>query len=633
MPSGGTHLSVDIASGDIAAMLWRRDTLVPVLLDGQPTMPHGIWYDPDHQQPYVGTAAQTAAAAHPDRYLPDPLQRLGAGTLDGHPDPADVAATLLQHVAAQAGAQAGDPVTALTLVIPPAWGPRRRDLLTDAASRAGLPAPVMVTAPAALAATGDPPPAGSCVLVCQTDIHPPCLTVLQTGDTGYRELATTTPATTDLDQTLAEQTLTGTADPTLLQRLTQPTTPEDQHAARAYRQSVRHARNLLAHQDRAPVLLPHPHPPTVVTRDDLHAAAQPLTKQVAAAVVDVLDTADVALTQLAAVIVRQDTDLPGLVDAIAATVGGQPTVITGQPYAAATGALRLTSGRGHNAPTAAAAQLPRTRVRISDLAATAIIAACSIALLVQATLTATEYPTDVRTSRPQLGAAGTLALLAGYAVAHLAPTNWLTTPDPGTETSTGALIRRAYLGAAFLGTITAALYGLAVGAHFGYWVYGPFLRWILIPGLPLAGCAVLIALTAPRINADGLTDWLRRTRPPVLPIALATAGMLLIQSGLTYTAPANLTNSPALVSTIGAALLGIATAWIATTSRLLRIATATVLGLGYAIVVTWLTSQTMIIGFLIVTTWWALRLTAHTLRLAFPTTGDALRRLIRNATR
>ncbi|WP_422733077.1 hypothetical protein ACN26Y_17985 [Micromonospora sp. WMMD558] len=274
------------------------------------------------------------------------------------------------------------------------------------------------------------------------------------------------------------------------------------------------------------------------------------------------------------------------------------------------------------------------RLRVRDLTSATVLTACSLALLLQAVLTADITTVEfriigVRTSLPQLGAAGALAMLTAFAVAHLAPTTWLagtpTTSAP--EPATGTLIRRGYLAAAVAGAVAAALYGLATGTSVGY-DYSPYLKWTLGAALPLAACATVIAATAPRIPATDLPTWLERTRPAVVHAAIATVGIYLMRAALTISPPVDWTGMPGLIGSAGAALLGIATALTASRSRTIRTITAPGLAIGYAIVFTSNTSSALIVGYLFTLTWWGIQLTAHTLRLAFPTAGQALRHFI-----
>ncbi|MEU4482534.1 hypothetical protein AB0F68_31415 [Micromonospora sp. NPDC023966] len=635
MPNGGIQLSIDLNSAAIAATIDRHGARIPVMLDGRLAMPHGVALDSTGNIHIGVPAAAQPSEGH--QFVSDPLELLGRPAADQPVDGVQLLAAQLWHVADQAARQAGEPITALTVTIPPNWGPRRRAQLADAAARASLPAPAMVTAPAALAAYttahGVTAPDGSCLLICQADRHPVTLTILQASPDGYRELATRSiDLACDLNQVLAQRIVdaaTSDDDPLRAEITLSP----QYRDSFALLESVRQARQLLTAQGRAPVLLPAPRKPTVITHDDVAIAAQPLLDRVHDAVQETLDAADIDSQHLSGVILRQAEAVPGLQDRLTTATGLTPAVLADQFHALAEGALTLTAPHQHT-PTAANTHLPRVRLRIRDLTSALLLGACSLTLLLQAIFTADITTTflrvvGVRTSLPQLGAAGALAMLTAFAVAHLAPTTWLAgTPSTATlEPATGGLIRRGYLAAAVGGAVTAGLYGLATGTSVRF-DYSPYLRWTLSSALPLAVCAAVIAATAPRIPANTLPAWLARTRPAILHAAIATTGIYLMRAALTITPPVDLTGMPGLIGSAGAALLGVATALTASRSRTIRTVTAPGLGIGYAIVFTNDTNGALTVGYLVALTWWAVRLTGHTLRLAFPTAGEALRRLM-----
>ncbi|MET7710366.1 hypothetical protein [Micromonospora sp. NPDC005413] len=573
------------------------------------------------------------------RFVDNPADLLGrpANTADAtQPDPVDLLAAVLRHVTHHAAVHVNGPITALTVTVPPSWGPRRCGRVSEAATRAGFPPPALVTAPAALAAyatiLGVTAPEGSCVLVCQADREPATLTVLQSAADGYRELATQQiTLALGLDHLIAQHVVqTATADSDPLQAMITVPSGDQADGARALLESVRTARHLLTTQDQAPILLPAPRQPAVITRNDVTAAAQPLLDQIPGAVDGLLDAADVDKTHLAGVVLRPASGVPALTEALTAATGKTPTLID-HPHALADGALSLTTT--HQSGSAAAARLPRVRLRISDLTGALLLGACSLALLLQAVLTAyiSTYSTwvvGVRTSLPQLGTAGALVMLTAFAVAHLAPTTLLAgTPAASTpEPTTGSLIRRGYLTAAVVGAITAALYGLATGTAVKH-DYTPYLTWTLGAALPLAACATLIAATAPRIPADALPTWLAMTRPAITHAITATAGIYLMRAALTLTTPISTNTIAPIAGSIGAALVGIATALTMSRNRTIRAITAPGLAIGYALVFTIDTNSALIVGYLAALTWWSIRLTAHTLRLAFPQPGTTLRRL------
>ncbi|MFI7077179.1 hypothetical protein ACIBO1_07790 [Micromonospora sp. NPDC049903] len=623
MSSGGPQLSIDFSSPTaIAAIIGRSGARIPVLIGGRHILPAGIVVDSAGHL-YFGVdpaAAQSLPPGH--QFVSDPVSIPSTPPPPAETDTVDAVGLLsglLRHIADHATHQVSAPITSLTVTIPTSWGPRRRDLLTDAATRAGLPAPALVTAPAALTAyattLGLNAPPGTCLLTCHADQHPATLTVLQAHTDGYTELAThPIEQPHDLDQILTHHVITTatTTDDPLRASLHHPEPPPE---TAALRDAVRQARHTLATHDRAPVLLPAPRTPAVITRDDVTTAAQPLLNHIPAAVDDILDAADIGREHLAAVVVRHAGPVPGLLDTLTTATGTTAGAIE-QPHALAEGALTLTTPHHHPTNT----QLPRVRLRLTDLIAVVLLGGCSLSLLLHAV-----HSADIRTlqgrvigviiSMPHLGAAGALAALTAYAVAHLAPTTWLTEPPTAGEPTTSRLIRHAYLAAAVAGPITAALYGLAVGTAVNY-QYRPFLNWTLAWALPLATCATLIALTAPRIPTHDLPQWLTRARPPTLHAAIATTGIILMITALTQM-PMNSTGV-GLIGSTGAALIGIATGLTITRIPTIRIIAATGLAIGYALVLTWPNHGALIIGYLIALTWWAIHLTAHTLRLAFP---------------
>ncbi|KXK62673.1 hypothetical protein AWW66_07055 [Micromonospora rosaria] len=641
MPSGGARASIDLSSATIAVTVHRQGATVPILIDGRIVMPTGVAIGPTGQL-YVGldhAAARALPADH--RYVDNPTDLLGTPTHThdaAPPDPVELLAAVLRQTTFYAAHQIGQPITELTLTIPPHWGPRRRGHLDDAAHRAGLPAPTLVTAPAALTAyattLGLTVPPNSCVLVCQVDRHPATLTVLQLVGDHYRELATqqiTTPH--DLDHLIAHRVIdaaTPDDDPLRTTINHPPDAPaDDRHALL---ESVRAARHLLVEHDRAPVLLPAPRQPAVITRDDVTTATQPFLDTAAHTVKEVLDAADVDTAHLAGVIVRPAPGIPALTERLAHATGTTPGVVD-HPHALADGALALTAAH-QPGPRAAAARLPRVRLRITDLAGILALGACSLILLLQPVLTADittvdSYVVGARTSVPQIGSSGAFAMLTALVIAHLAPTTWLAGTPTGSpaEPTTGSLIRRGYLAAAVSGLITATLYGLATGTALEL-DYRPYLTWTLGAALPLAACTALIAVTAPRIPADALPTWLALARPAIHYALLAAAGMFLMRAALSLTIPVDLTGMPGLVGSLGAALLGAATILTITDSRVLRALAVPGVAIAYALVFTYSTKSALIVAYLAALTWWAVRLTTKTLHLAFPNAGAALHRLV-----
>jgi hypothetical protein len=630
----GVHLAVEIGASSTAAVVHASGRRTPLLLDGMVRMPSGVFVDPETGLLHPGAAGWSAAVKRPDRYVADPLGSLGAPpSSPGGADPVDLVAAVLRHVAAHTAARPDG----LTLCIPIRFGPRRHQLVYEAASRAGLPPPRLVTVAAAAAAhleaVAGPVDDRACLLVCHIDAGSCALVVLQHADGGYRELAAATAGDTQPVLAALVDRAAAAAGGDLAERLRRSGTEDDRRLRWQVEGHVRAAVHaIVGAQARAAVLLPEPYPPVVLDREDLAAAVKTLLDPLPAAVADLLAAADVDTAQLGRVAISGEfAGLPDLAGTVHAATGRQPIVLDAAPHALADGALQI-GGPPVVPATAAGTRLPRTRLRAGDLVGLFVLAACSVALLVQAVANAWTQNldavtiTDVYIATEQITAAAAYACLAALAVAHLAPTVWLsgTQPDPATEPTTGTLIRNAYLSAAGVGLAVAVLQGLAAGLPFER----SYLPQSLAAAVPAAIGTLLIAVTAPRIPTAGLPAWQARTRPPIAWPALAAIGMLLMQAGLTGGFPTNLIGLHGLVGSVGAGCIGVATVLTLTRHRLIATFAAPVLGLACAAVYSLAAAPVLTIGYLCALGWWLLGLTFHTLRAAFPNVGASLRRLV-----
>ena len=612
------HLSIEIGSWWSTAVYRAGRQQVPVTVDGHTRIPSGVYLDRGTGSLVPGTPGLAAARRNPGDYLTDPLARLYTGDTGGDVDPGAAVSVLLACIAAATG-QAGTPVTALTIVTAQVWGPRARARLGRAATTAGLPEPHTVTAAAAAAALAvDSSSSGShvYVLVCVSTDTTPVVTVLDAGNQ-HTELATAPVQAADtptIDQALR----------TLVCERAGQVAPE-QAAGPGWETAfeIHQARELLAGQPRAAVVLPDPYPPVVLDRADLATAARPhlnvLDDTITQALADAdLDRQAITATVLAGI----DATVTDLHTALTAA-GLPPTTTVDRPDALAEAAVQLTHPHLGSSATAATARLPRSRVTVRNLAATAALAAGSVALLTQAISTAytwTRGVTVIAIAVPtaSIALAAALAAMSAFTAAQLAPTTWLTHPGPADTTTAGTLIRRAYLAAAATSLAVAGLWGLSIGVSLHYYTSGPYLRWTIITTLPIAVCAAIIAIIAPRIPAHRLTACLADLRPPILPIAVAAAGIYLLRSSYAYSFPTNLIGFRGVIAVIGAALIGFATAATATRQSMIRVGTGALLALGYAFLADPSTAPYLTVIYVIALLWWVLTVTARTLREAVP---------------
>ncbi|MCM4078249.1 Hsp70 family protein [Paractinoplanes hotanensis] len=611
------HLSIYLGARWTAAVASVGSRTWPVTFDGQTRIPSGVWIDPQTGSATVAASGLAAAASRPDGYIPDPLTVMRITPDDADTRPLTAVTELLAYVANTTSAQAGSAVAALTVTTPQPWGPKSRQRLAHAATAAGLPEPAIVTTAAAAAAVAPGElenQAGRLVLVCAIGDDFPHLTVLDTANQ-YTQLAATTardPDVPGIDHALAATTRQRLGVEDTSDGLDWQTTAE-----------ISRARTALAGIARTPVLLPGHTDPVVLERADLAKASQPHLDRIAPALRQALDDAAIDQADIAATVLVADDATVSAAEAALTDAGLTPRTNLTQPDQLASGAARLTRATHPSAgPTAATTRLPRARLTVSSLTAVVVLAAASVALLLQTVSTAdistiSTIIVGVRLPVSQLALAAVLAATAVVAAAQLAPTTWLSPQGMNDTASTGYLLRRSYLGAAAAGLALAGLWGLGTGVGVG-WTDPAYLRWTLTAATPIAACAVVTAAVSPRVPAARLGDWLPRMRPPVWPIAVAAAGVYLVRSAYTLTFPTNLTGFPALTASVGAALLGAATAATVTHRLGIRLALGFILVPGYALVVSVNTIGYLTATYVAALLWWHLAATARTVREAAP---------------
>ena len=137
----GYALGIDLGTSNTVAVLrWPDGRTRPLLVDGQPILPSGVYADTDGRL-HVGRDAQRLAQADPTHYEPNPKRRVDDPTVplgDRSYTPAELLAATLWAVAAQAVATVGFLPPAV-LTYPAAWEAPRRQVLHDALTLAGWP--------------------------------------------------------------------------------------------------------------------------------------------------------------------------------------------------------------------------------------------------------------------------------------------------------------------------------------------------------------------------------------------------------------------------------------------------------------------------------------------------------------
>ncbi|MEV0427581.1 Hsp70 family protein [Micromonospora sp. NPDC050495] len=137
----GFALGVDLGTSNTVAVLrWPDGRTRPLLVDGQPILPSGVYADTDGRL-HVGRDALRLAHADPDRYEPNPKRRVDEPEVtlgDRRYTPAQLLGAVLRAVGeAAVGALGFLPPAVVTC--PATWDAGRRQVLAEALALAGWP--------------------------------------------------------------------------------------------------------------------------------------------------------------------------------------------------------------------------------------------------------------------------------------------------------------------------------------------------------------------------------------------------------------------------------------------------------------------------------------------------------------
>ncbi|MEU1751544.1 Hsp70 family protein [Micromonospora matsumotoense] len=367
----GYALGIDLGTSNTVAVLrWPDGRTRPLLVDGQPILPSGVYADTDGRL-HVGRDAQRLAQADPTRYEPNPKRRVDDPTVplgDRSYTPAELLASTLWAVAAQAVATVGFLPPAV-LTYPAAWEAPRRQVLHDALTLAGWPSaaehtlsgpvPVgtrLLREPVAAAryyteVLRRPVPVGESVAVFDFGGGTLDVAVVRNegadpwGDSGFRVIATGGMADLgglDLDAALLARLgeLLGDAQGALWARLTRPETTGQWRDRQQLWDNVRGAKEMLSRVTEAPVAVPGLETAVPLTRADLERLATPLLLRAVARTREVVAEAGLTPDRLAGLfLVGGSSRVPLVARLLHAELGVAPTVLEQPELPVAEGAL------------------------------------------------------------------------------------------------------------------------------------------------------------------------------------------------------------------------------------------------------------------------------------------------------
>jgi molecular chaperone HscA len=375
----GHALGVDLGTSNTVAVLrWPDGRTRPLLFDGQPLLPSGVLLD-EAGRLHVGRDAERLAQADPARYEPNPKRHVdAAGVLLGDREVAtvDLLAAILAAVA-HAAVEAVGFLPPATLTYPAAWGPQRRQALTDALSRAGWPTSTLVPEPVAAAryfaeVLRRPVPVGSALAVFDFGGGTLDIAVVrndgpdQTGRSRFEVVASGGVAELgglDLDAALVGHLgeVLAATDPAAWERLRNPVNAAQWRDRRRFWDDVRGAKEMLSRAAVAPVAVPGVDQAIHLTREELERLATPLLRQGVMETAEVIASAKLRPDQLAGLfLVGGSSRVPLVARLLHSDLGVAPTVLEQPELPVAEGALAELPARAAHIPAQATAPTPAT---------------------------------------------------------------------------------------------------------------------------------------------------------------------------------------------------------------------------------------------------------------------------------
>ncbi|MCO1594772.1 Hsp70 family protein [Micromonospora sp. RHAY321] len=367
----GFALGVDLGTSNTVAVLrWPDGRTRPLLMDGQPVSPSGVYADPDGTL-HAGWDARRLAQADPARFEANPKRRVDdpAVLLGDRPyPPAELLAAVLAAVGRAAVSSVGFLPPAV-LTCPAAWDATRRQVLGDALMRAGWPQAAehtlagptppgtrLLREPVAAAryytqVLHRPVPVGGAIAVFDFGGGTLDVAVLRNegadpwGDSGFSVVADgglPDLGGLDLDAALVQRVgeLVGDRHAALWARLLHPADAAQRRDQIRLWDEVRGAKETLSRSTVAPVAVPGVGEAVRLTRADVERVATPLLRRAVDRAREVIAAAGLSPDQLSGLfLVGGSSRIPLVARMLHAELGVAPTVLDQPELPVAEGAL------------------------------------------------------------------------------------------------------------------------------------------------------------------------------------------------------------------------------------------------------------------------------------------------------
>ncbi|WP_433045822.1 Hsp70 family protein [Dactylosporangium sp. CS-033363] len=285
-------LGIDFGTSSTVAVVGLNDGRATPLLFGEtPLLPSAVCLAASGEL-IVGRDAVQASRSRPEWFEGHPKSRIDEGELllgDRAVPVVDAIAAVLRRVHGEAVRVAGAAVDRAVLTHPAGWGGRRRQVLLDAAARAGLPPAGLVAEPVSAAsfyvyAMRNEVAPGRCLVVYDFGAGTFDASVVRRTAGGFEVLAEeglNDAGGLDIDAAIVAHlgATYGAGRPDAWQRLTAPQLPADRRASRAFWDDVRAGKEALSRTAMATIFVPILEVEAVLGREQLDHLAGPLLER------------------------------------------------------------------------------------------------------------------------------------------------------------------------------------------------------------------------------------------------------------------------------------------------------------------------------------------------------------------
>ncbi|MEE6256934.1 Hsp70 family protein [Plantactinospora sonchi] len=349
----GYRLGIDYGSSNTVAVLrWPDGRNRPLLFDGSPLLPSAVFLTGDGDL-LPGRDALHSARLDPTRFEPNPKRRIDDGTLllaDRAVSVGEAVAATLRRIAEEAVRAGGDLPDEVVVGYPAGWGAVRRNVVTEATVRAGLPAPTLVPEPVAAAGyftavLGHAVRPGHLLVVYDLGAGTFDVSVVRRTGDGFEVCEVDGLADLgglDLDALVVERVAAAVrpGHPQEWQRVTAPADPADRRHFLAFWEDARTAKEMLSRQPHAGLYVPLVDREVSVSREEFEALARPYLERAATLTGRLMSRAGVDADNLAGVfLVGGASRVPLAATTLHQVTGVAPTVLEQPEIVVAEGAL------------------------------------------------------------------------------------------------------------------------------------------------------------------------------------------------------------------------------------------------------------------------------------------------------